>query len=120
MSLRLRLPRSIVWLTLWGFLSTTGLPLYESHRFGEPDDAACLTAAGKAGRSQTLTTADSDGQPEHCAVCHLLRAVGGSLTPGIVSLPVPATLSASARPSTDVVRATESSVRASRAPPSHS
>ena len=115
--MRLRTPRSIVWLTLCGFLTSTGLPLYESHGLGATDDAACVTTVGQTGDVQTVSALQASEQPAHCAVCHLLRAVRGSVTPNIVSLPIPAPQSANARLVADLIIATEHSVRTSRAPP---
>jgi hypothetical protein len=117
-SLRLRTPRSLVWLTLCGFLSSTGLPVYESHGLGAADDAACVTAVGQKGGDTTVSAIETDDQPAHCAVCHLLRAVNGSITPSVVSLNVPGPLSASTGRLVDLIFAAEHSVRTSRAPPS--
>ena len=117
MSLRLKMPRSIAWLALFGFLSSTGLPLYESHGLGAADDAACVTAGEKSGRD-VMSAPGADDAPKHCAVCHLLRAVNGSVTPGTVALTVPAELSAASGRPLDLLVATDHSVRASRAPPS--
>src|SRR5262245_30596170 len=88
-TLRLKMPRSIVWLALFGFLSSTGLPLYESHGLGAADDAACVTTGEKSGHD-VMSAPGADDAPKHCAVCHLLRAVNGSITPGIVALTAPA------------------------------
>ena len=117
MSLRLRTPRSIVWLALCAFLSSTGLPLYESHGLGAADDAACVSALNRQDSKPTLSAPEPEDRPGHCAVCHLLRAVGGATTPSIVALAVPAPLLASARHIVDTTIAADYSVRASRAPP---
>jgi hypothetical protein len=116
-SLRLRTPRSIVWLTLCGFLASAGLPLYESHGLGAADDAACLTTVGQTGSDTTVSALESNDQPAHCAVCHLLRAVNGSITPSVVTLTVPAPLSGNVGRHVDPTIAAQYSVRASRAPP---
>jgi hypothetical protein len=115
-SLRLRTPRSIVWVALWGFLTSAVLPLFESHGLGAADDAACVTTVGQRGGA-TMSALESGVQPAHCAVCHLLRAVNGSIAPGIVSLTVPAPLSAISGRPVDPTLAAQYAVRSSRAPP---
>ncbi|MGH9384077.1 MAG: hypothetical protein ACRD2N_07325 [Vicinamibacterales bacterium] len=120
MSLRLRTPRSIVWLALCAFLSSTGLPLYESHGIGAADDAACLSAGSQQASTAAMSALELDGQPTHCAVCHLLRAVNGTITPSVVSLAIPAPLPASTLRILDTTTAADHSVRACRAPPLNS
>ena len=116
-SLRLRTPRSLVWVTLLGFLWSTGLPLYESHGLVGADDAACVTVPGSKGETPTMSALVDSDRPAHCAVCHMLRAVNGSITPAVVSFTVPAPQSVNSRLIVDLTIATEQSVRASRAPP---
>jgi hypothetical protein len=116
-SLRLRTPRSLVWVTLLGFLWSTGLPLYESHGLVGADDAACITVPGSTGGTPTMAALVDTDQPTHCAVCHLLRAVNGSVAPAIVSFTVPVPQSVNSRLIVDLTFATEQSVRTSRAPP---
>ena len=118
MSLRLRTPRSIVWLALCAFLSSTGLPLYESHGLGAADDAACLSGVNPRDSRPTMSALETKDQPAHCAVCHLLRAVNGTITPTTVSLAVPEPLQARARRIVDATIAADHSVQTSRAPPS--
>jgi hypothetical protein len=94
-----------------------GLPLYESHGLGAVDDAACITTVGQTGKVPTLSALKAGDQPTHCAVCHLLRAVNGSVTPSIVAFIVPAAQTADTRLAFDEIIAAEHSVRSSRAPP---
>jgi len=90
--------------------------MYESHALAA-DDAACVTIPGATGETPTMAALENGDQPTHCAVCHLLRAVNGSVTPSIVALIVPATQTADTRLALDLIIAAEHSVRSSRAPP---
>jgi hypothetical protein len=115
-SLRLRTPRSIVWVALWGFLTSAVVPLFESHGLGAADDAACVTTVGLRGGA-AVSALESGDRTAHCAVCHLLRAVNGSIAPGIISLTVPVPLLAIPGRPVDPTIAAQYAVRASRAPP---
>jgi hypothetical protein len=117
-SVHFRAFRSVVWVALCAFLSSTALPLYESHAL-DADDAACLAAgAGKAPQTITTRTTD-DRQPTHCAVCHLLRAVSGTVTPSIAAFVIPAASSSAIGRVDGALIAVEESLSSSRAPPSH-
>ena len=111
--------RQVAWIALLAFLSSTGLPLYESHGLIGADDAACLGIGGPGSNATpTLSARVSDDQPPtHCAVCHLLRAVNGTVTPLVASLTVPEASAVNASLVADPTRATPCSIRASRAPP---
>lgn len=67
------------------------LPLFEAHPLGQ-DDAACLVIAGSAESSaQKIAAASDQEQPTHCVVCHLMRAMSGSVSADATTVAVPFT-----------------------------
>lgn len=65
------------------------LPLFEAHPLGQ-DDTACLVIAGAAESSpQKIAAASDQDQPTHCVVCHLMRAMSGSVSAEVTTLAVP-------------------------------
>lgn len=83
--------RAHSWIPLVAFLWGSLLPYSETHQLGQ-DDAACLTTVGEAGSSvlkiSAGTTADQ-GQPAHCVICHLMRAMNGAVAADVASLTAP-------------------------------
>lgn len=72
------------------------LPFAEAHPLGQ-DDAACLTSPlGPGAAVPKVSGASADhGQPAHCVICHLMRAMNGAVPADVatVSAPVFATAS---------------------------
>ncbi|OFW42715.1 MAG: hypothetical protein A3J29_10530 [Acidobacteria bacterium RIFCSPLOWO2_12_FULL_67_14b] len=56
------------------------LPFYEVHPLGA-DDAACLGAPAwhESAPLKLEARSEGDGQPAHCDVCHLMRAMRGAV-----------------------------------------
>jgi len=108
------------WVTLAAFLGTLAIPVATLGHFTPDDDAACGPVIGAPGHASTQVEVPRPAPvPQHCALCHWLRAVGGA-APSVprvaMSLPTPARVQA---PATEH-RATDPTLneRPSRAPPS--
>jgi hypothetical protein len=84
--------RPLAWIALYAVLCGCMLPLFEAHPLGLDDDAACVISAGRgqpqATRLHALPNAD-EGQPAHCVVCHLMRAMSGAMSSDVAALAVP-------------------------------
>ena len=89
------LRRGIAWLILAGFLSAQGAVWVAAVHAGLEDDAACAALDGpvlvgphhQAGRQFEETNLPNP--IEHCALCHMERAVGGArLARAVVSGPI--------------------------------
>lgn len=78
-------------MALFAFLCGWMLPLYEAHPLGLADDSACLTAPGRGESTPTKLEAAvaGEGQPSHCYVCHLMRAMSGAVASDEARLVVP-------------------------------
>jgi mono/diheme cytochrome c family protein len=83
--------RPLARLALGAFLCAWMLPFYEAHPLGFDDDAACLVVSGDASAPLRLSAPGRDeGQPAHCVVCHLIRALGGAVASNGARLAAPA------------------------------
>lgn len=84
--------RPLAWIALYAVLCGWVQPLFEAHPLGLDDDAACVISAGRgqpqATRLHALPNAD-EGQPAHCVVCHLMRAMSGAMSSDVAALAVP-------------------------------
>ena len=81
--------RAHAWLALVAFLCGWMLPFFEAHPLGQ-DDAACVVIAGAAESSvQQIAAASDQEPPTHCVVCHLMRAMSGSVSADATTLAVP-------------------------------
>jgi len=71
---------------LWGSL----LPYSETHQLGQ-DDAACLTSVSGFGSGvlKISGTSADQGQPAHCVICHLMRAMNGAVPADVAALSAP-------------------------------
>jgi hypothetical protein len=106
--------------TLVVFVASLGLPMVSFGHYGLEDDLACGSVSlTEAHPGVQLDQARPKLPPNHCAVCHWLRAVGGSHTTGITLLhawlepaEAPVATAEHWRPAPAV------SARPSRAPPS--
>ena len=78
-------------MALFAFLCGWMLPFYEAHPLGLADDSACLIATGSGESIPTEVGAavPGEGQPTHCYVCHLMRAMSGAAPPDVARLIVP-------------------------------
>jgi hypothetical protein len=110
--------RRAAWVVLALWMLGAASPAHELFEHADADQA-CLIAVGEPGGPRVHATPHGDAAPlAHCAVCHWMRALGGS-TPTMASAiaaPAPQHLVCSSfesRPS-----ATPVSSLASRAPPS--
>ena len=83
--------RSLGRLALFAFLCGWMLPLYEAHPLGLADDAACLIAPqqGESTATKVEAAVAGDGQPSHCYVCHLMRAMSGAVASKVARLVAP-------------------------------
>ena len=105
--------------TLVAFVASLGLPVFSLSHYALDDDTAC--------GSIQLTTTQSGAQLEqkrpslplqHCAICHWLRAVGGSQTTGVTIVHAWLEPSPAAPLAAETWRpATTDTDRPSRAPP---
>ncbi len=77
-------------LALFAFLCGWMLPLYEAHPLGLADDAACLISPeGGEPAAKVQAAVAGQGQPSHCYVCHLMRAMSGAVASDTTRLVVP-------------------------------
>ena len=67
------------------------VPFLEAHPLGLQDDAACeiLATSNDSAAPQLDAVKDTDGQPTHCVVCHLMRAMSGALSSDVTTLSAP-------------------------------
>lgn len=95
------------------------LPFLEAHPLGLQDDAACVVIAGSAESSPSQVDAvhDGDGQPAHCVVCHLMRAMSGAVSTDVTTVAAPFVASAPDRLPEHLTLATAFSAPTSRGPP---
>ena len=83
-----RLRRLTGYLLLGVFFSTFAASLSAGHLEGQ-DDALCVVS-GRSGPA-TITSKASSQSPDHCALCHWVRAVAGAASYGPApSLPLAA------------------------------
>jgi len=83
--------RGLARLAFVAFLCGWMLPFYEAHPLGLADDSACLTttAAGASTSAKVEPAVAGEGQPSHCYVCHLMRAMNGAVASDVARLVVP-------------------------------
>ena len=87
--MRAPLRRLFGFLTLAVFLGSLGLPLLPATHFDWNDDTACGATGFAAGRKDAFSAAKTPPVPQHCAICHWLRAMGAA-APGHVVATGPA------------------------------
>jgi len=82
--------RAHSWIAIVAFLSGWMLPFAEAHPLGQ-DDAACLTGPIGPGSAVPAISAQSadQGQPAHCVICHLMRAMNGAVPADVTTLSAP-------------------------------
>jgi hypothetical protein len=66
------------WATLAAFAATLVVPFVSARHVFRLDDAACATESRSGRAASRLGSAVVDDRADHCALCHWLRAVGGS------------------------------------------
>ena len=123
MSVLRRHVNRLAWCALVAFLSGLAVPLYESHPIDAADDAACATGGGVGpdGVKPVMRAAvPGDHRPDHCVVCHWLRAIGGAVVQDVAALGAPATPASSQIAGSGAVLAAAYLTGASRAPPASS
>ena len=83
--------RGLARVALFAFLCGWLLPFYEAHPLGLADDAACLTApaGGESTPARVGAAVAGEGQPSHCYVCHLMRAMSGAIASDVARLVAP-------------------------------
>ena len=82
--------RGLARLAFFAFLCGWMLPFYEAHPLGLADDAACvISPAGGESTTQVEAAVAGEGQPSHCYVCHLMRAMSGAVASDMTRLVVP-------------------------------
>ncbi len=83
--------RPLARFALCAFLCGWMLPFYRAHPMGLADDSACLVAP--EWDAPTTPKVDArvrgDGQPAHCVVCHLIRALSGAVASDAARLLAP-------------------------------
>ncbi len=81
--------RGLARLAFFAFLCGWMLPFYEAHPLGLADDAACVIAAERgASTAKVEAEVAGEGQPSHCYVCHLMRAMRGAVASDMTRLVV--------------------------------
>ena len=116
----LRHRRPLAWFALCAFLCGWMLPFLEAHPLGLQDDAACqilATSGDDSTATQLDTPRDSEGQPTHCVVCHLMRAMSGAVSSDVTTLAVPFVNNASVRLPNNLTLAATLAAPSSRGPP---
>ena len=83
--------RPLARLAFFAFLCGWMLPFYEAHPLGLDDDSACLIAPGwgESTTPKVEAAVPGEGQPAHCYVCHLMRAMSGAVASDAARLVVP-------------------------------
>jgi len=82
--------RGLARLAFFAFLCGWMLPFYEAHPLGLADDAACVISAERGDSPAKVEAAVAGkGQPSHCYVCHLMRAMSGAVASDMTRLVVP-------------------------------
>ena len=82
--------RGLARLAIFAFLCGWMLPFYEAHPLGLADDAACLISPERGEPTAKVQAAVAgEGQPSHCYVCHLMRAMSGAVASNMTRLVVP-------------------------------
>ena len=91
MTLRKRPLRPFAWFALVAFLCGWMLPFFEAHPLGFDDDSACQTVivSGQQAPDQVSAPASDDRTPAHCMLCHLMRALGGTVTVDVTRISAP-------------------------------
>ena len=82
--------RAHSWIPLLAFLWGSVVPFSEAHAFGQ-DDACVIVGASPNGDSTTKVDATSSerGEPTHCVICHLIRAMNGVVQPDATMIAAP-------------------------------
>ena len=95
------------------------MPFLEAHPLGLQDDAACVALAGgnPSAGPQLDTANDGSGEPAHCVVCHLMRAMSGAVSSDVTTLAAPFVASSTRGPTDDPTFATALAASSSRGPP---
>jgi hypothetical protein len=86
-----RTVRAHAWIAIVAFLCGWMLPFAEAHPLGQ-DDTACFTgpiAPGPAVPQVIKKSATDQGQPTHCVICHLMRAMNGAVPSDVAALSAP-------------------------------
>lgn len=96
----LRQRRPLAWFALFAFLCGWMVPFLEAHPLGLQDDAACIALADRndAAVPQLGAAQDGNGEPAHCVVCHLMRAMSGAVSSDVTTLAAPFVASATRGP----------------------
>ena len=123
MSLRKRPLRPFAWFALVAFLCGWMLPFFEAHPLGFDDDTACsayalVRASARSSAPDRIDSSDSSNRaPQHCLLCHLMRALNGTVTVDVARVSAPL-VTASALSVADVpARSIVLSSCSSRGPP---
>ena len=95
------------------------VPFLEAHPLGLQDDAACiaLTDRDDTAGSQLDAAKDGNGEPAHCVVCHLMRAMSGAVSSDVTTLAAPFIASSARGPADDSTFTTALAAPSSRGPP---
>jgi len=82
--------RAHSWIAIVTFLCGWMLPFAEAHPLGQ-DDTACLTSpiGPGSGVLKISGTSADHGQPAHCVICHLMRAMNGAVPADVAALSAP-------------------------------
>ena len=110
--------RAHSWIPLLAFLWGSVLPFSEAHALGQ-DDNCVVVGTTPNGAATTVSSAPAErGEPTHCVICHLMRAMGGVVQPDAAIIAAPfVAVAHHARLSDAIPTATLSSI-SSRGPPS--
>ena len=112
--------RGLARLAFFAFLCGWMLPFYEAHPLGLADDAACvISPAGGESATQVQAPVAGEGQPSHCYVCHLMRAMSGAVASDMTRLVVPFEPSSGLALADCFPFAAVQAAPSSRGPPSH-
>ena len=107
------------WLLLATFVASLGsAQLSLAHL--ETLDTACGVVGLSAGTEAPTLSTDSTTGPQHCAVCHFLRAVRGAGTTTIARLAVLDGVAIKYAPATQGLSVVDAVTRPSRGPPATS
>ncbi|MEO8677600.1 MAG: hypothetical protein ABI665_01055 [Vicinamibacterales bacterium] len=119
MSLPRRTLRPYAWFALVAFLCGWTLPFLEAHPLGLQDDAACVVIAGWNGSAvpEVDATPADHGQPAHCLVCHLIRAMSGAVSSDVTTLAAPFVARANRGLTHDLIPSAALAAPSSRGPP---
>jgi hypothetical protein len=108
--------RSRAWLLLATFVATLGLTGLSKDHLGIID-IACGAVNLTIGDRATAVGSASEGDAQHCPVCHFLRAVSGASTTAVARMATPVGLAAHVRIAIQVPPAVDRLTKPSRGPP---